>query len=394
MINIKVINVLSQDQIREMNRVNIINFIRNKDNTTKQEIAKELSLSIPTVTHIIKELIEDGFVVEAGVAKSTGGRKPMILEFEKQAKYSIGINMLPDRFEILLVNLKMEELDYKILPYYKETVIEKSMSLLLDSINEMIISNELSKKQILGVGISAPGIVDEDELILQNAPNLHVRDYDMKHFSENLGIKLYMENEANVAALAELRLGQLKQANSIVYISVTEGIGTGVVIDRKIFKGINKMAGEFGHMRISNENIQCNCGRTGCWEVYASKEALINAVSKKTREKINDLNEIFNLELSSTPEIEEVLQKYMDYLLVGIENIILGLNPEYVVIGGELGNYQDNLSEYIEKTKNSKSSILMYEGTKIIFSSLKSKGALLGAVLLPLETIFSYQGSI
>ncbi|WP_461204943.1 ROK family transcriptional regulator [Clostridium sp. DL1XJH146] len=385
---------LTQDQIREINRVKILNYIKNKETITKQRISKSLKLSIPTVTSVINQLIEDGFVSEAGVAKSTGGRKPVVLQFEKNAKYSIGVNIMTDRIQVLLVNLAMEEIEDVNFTYNKALEFERVLEKLKSKIRVIMKKNKIDKNQVIGMGISLPGIVEEDALVLQNAPNLNIRDFDFNSLKKELDIPLFIENEANVAALAEVKLGNYKMARHVVYISITDGVGTGIVINHQIFKSINKKAGEFGHMRISNENKRCNCGRTGCWELYASKEALYCIIEAKTGKRIENIDDIVEESLSNMDNYKDALQEYMDNVLIGIENIILALNPEYVIIGGEMGKYEEALHKYIESTQNLKSSILEYEGTRIVFASLKDQGAKMGAALLPLETIFSAGKSV
>lgn len=386
-------DVLTQDHIREMNRVNILNYIKTQDSTTKQDIAKELNMSIPTVTSIINKLIDEGYVKQAGVAKSTGGRKPVILQFLKDAKFSIGVNIMPDQVQVLLVNLKMEILDELSFKYEKDWEFELAINKLEIVIKQLLRKHKIASEKVLGVGISAPGIVDEDELILENAPNLGVKDYNLSAFKNNIGLPLYMENEANVAALAEVKLGDLSPARNIVYVSITEGVGTGIVINSQIFKSANKKAGEFGHMRITGDKKRCRCGRTGCWEIYASKGALFNKIKEKTGITITRISEVVQ-EFNNQKAIDEALQEYIDDVLIGVENIILGMNPEYIVLGGELGSYENIFNKYIQSSKSSKCSILEYEGTHIVFSSLKEQGAKVGAALLPLETIFSYKKSI
>lgn len=383
------IGVLSQDQIREVNRVNVLNYMKLKDNTTKQEIAKELGMSIPTVTSIINLLIDEAYVKEAGVARSTGGRKPVILEFIKDAKYSVGVNIMPDLVQILLVNLKMEKLDEINFKYQKNWDFTTALLEIEKYILELLSKHNMTNKKILGIGISMPGIVDENNLILQNAPNLCVKDYSLIEFQNKIGLPLYIENEANVAALAEVKLGSLKNARNIVYISITEGVGTGIVINRQIFKSTNKKAGEFGHMRVTKDDVKCKCGRNGCWEIYASKNALIDKVKQKTGLSVTDIKQVTE-ETEHQNAMDEALQDYIDDVLVGVENIILALNPEYIVLGGELGASESTFNKYIQSSKNSKCSILEYEGTHIVFSGLKDQGSKLGSALLPLETVFSH----
>ena len=387
------ITTFTQDQIKAINRVNILSILRLRGETTKQEIAVELGLSIPTVTTNINQMMDEGYVLMAGVAKSTGGRKPMILQFEKNARYAFGVDLGSDHVRIVLVNLKMEILENITFECDWHLGMAPIMHKTSDQIEALIAKRLLDKNQILGAGISLPGLVDEDRLILENAPNIGVRDYDFTPLKDGLGIPVYIENEANIAAYAEATIGSGQDKHNMVYISITEGVGTGIIINDQIYKSTHKKAGEFGHMRVSDEPLRCNCGRTGCWELYASKKALLKFYENVSGKKVSKLEMIFDEVLKQDSDAIHALELYMEKLFIGIENIILGLNPEYVIIGGEITKYQSTLLEVYEKSQVLKSSYMAYEDTKILFSSLGDEAAAIGAALLPIDTVFSYHGS-
>jgi len=385
---------LSQEQIKALNRANIIRIIKQNSEMTKQDIAAALKLSIPTVTTNTNQLIEEGLLKEAGVADSTGGRKPKILRFVENARYSVGVNISPDRIGIMLINLNNTVIDKVEFDYIKEHSFPEVLGGLRTEIEGLLGRNNIDREKVSGVGISLPGLVDEDRLILENAPNIGVRDFDFAEFQEQLQLKVFIENEANVAAYAEIEMGKAVNMRNVVYVSITEGVGTGIIIDQHIYKSTNKKAGEFGHMKVSDEGIRCNCGRTGCWELIASKRALLKYYQEYTGSKAFSLEQVFSLESFNTPAVQAAVEKYIDCLFVGIENIILGLNPEYVIIGGELGRYEKEMLELINRTNHMKSSFVEYEGTKVVFSSLKDEGSLIGAALLPFEELFNYARNI
>jgi predicted NBD/HSP70 family sugar kinase len=388
------IGTLSQEQIKEINRVNVINIIKKNNEITKNEIAHLLKLSIPTVTTNINALIEEGYVEEAGVAESTGGRKPIILKFNVNAKYSFGVNISPDRVSVVLMNLNSELLHNVCFMYRREYSFFDVLEMIENEIFRIIKEFRILKSNILGVGLSLPGLVDEDKLILENAPNIGVKDFDFTLFQERLGLKVFVENEANAAAYAETLESKHKNMNNVVYISITEGVGTGIIIDNHIYKSTNKKAGEFGHMRISEENIKCNCGRTGCWELFASKRALFKYYKEATGVRVSSLDNIFVSGNLDEPKVKIAINKYLDNLFIGIENIVLGLNPEYVVIGGELGKYKDEMLDFVNEKNKLKSAYMEYEGTRIIFSDLGDRGSLIGAGLLPFQEVFNYKKNV
>lgn len=385
---------LTQDQIKAMNRANIIKIIKQYGEITKQGIAAALKLSIPTVTTNINQLIEEGLVEEAGVGDSTGGRKPVILKLVENARYSVGVNISPDSVGVLLINMNGTSIDETVFPYEEGHSFLQVLTRLETEIESLLTRNHVDRAKVSGVGISLPGLVDEDRLILENAPNIKVRDFDFIEFQNRLQLKIFIENEANVAAYAEIEMGKAVNMHNVVYVSITEGVGTGIIIEQHIYKSTKKKAGEFGHMRVSDETTLCNCGRTGCWELMASKKALFRYYHEFTGLKAVSLEQIFSEESFNTPAVQQAIEKYMDCLFIGIENIILALNPEYVIIGGELGKYEREMLEYINRSNHMKSSFVEYEGTKVVFSALGDKGPLIGAALLPFEQLFNYDRSV
>ena len=386
--------ILSQDQIKEQNRVNVINIIKKHGTITKYEIAQELRLSIPTVTANINSLLEEGYVLEAGVAKSTGGRKPVILQFNKDARYSIGVNISTDHVDILLTNLEMETIAQASFPSSEEESFDKILQRIKDEVETILSKEKISLEKVLGLGLSLPGLVNEDQLILESAPNLGVHDFDFHPFEASLGIRIFIENEANVAAYAEIKEAKQNEISNVVYVSITDGVGTGIIIDGQIYKSKNKKAGEFGHMRITDEALRCKCNRTGCWELYASKKALLNYYKEASGNRVKTLEELFGKSIASEPKLKIAIDKYLDYLFIGIENIILALNPEYVIIGGEIGKYKDKFLDYVNEKNQLKSAYMEYEGTRITFSKLLDRGSLIGAALLPMQEVFEFKKSV
>ncbi len=318
----------------------------------------------------------------------------MILKFVENARYSVGVNISPDRVDLLLINLSGDRIAESSFPSGRDERFSDVLDRVEKEIDEMLASVHVARNKVSGVGISLPGLVDEDRLILEYAPNIGVKDYDFNSFQERLQLKLYIENEANIAAYAEIEMGKTSEMRNVVCVSITDGVGTGIIIDQHIYKSSKKKAGEFGHMRVSSDGVLCNCGRTGCWELIASKKALFKYCHEFTGRKVSSLDEVFSESFFETPEVQNAVEKYIDGLFIGIENIILGLNPEYVIIGGELGKYSEKMMALMNRSNHMKSNFVEYEGTKVVFSDLKDQGSLIGAALLPFEELFNGERNI
>jgi predicted NBD/HSP70 family sugar kinase len=384
---------MDQETIKDSNKKMIINLLHSQRELTKQQIAKQISVSIPTVISNVNELIEEGLVEEAGVGDSSGGRKPVIVRFKPNSRYSFGVQVNIDSIRIILTNLDSEILEDE--TFYPEASIGeniKDISNLLHkigiAINNIIEKHNIRKNSVLGVGISLPGTVNEEKGILEWAPNLEVKNISFESLTEYFEFPVYLENEANAAAVAELKLGVAREMRNLVYISITEGIGTGIVIQDYLYKGKNKRAGEFGHMTIVKGGKPCNCGRKGCWEQYASQNALLLLYNNSGQSRVKGIQEFFHRLMRKEENAEKVWEQYLEYLASGIQNIIFILDPHYIVIGGEISNYEELLIDSLKEKVFIKNSFFCREDIKILASKLKENSSILGASMLPLHKLF------
>lgn len=387
------LNSVDQEIIKDSNRKKILHLLHKKRELTKQEISKELEISIPTVTTNINNLIVEGILKEAGVAESTGGRRPVIVSFLPNSRYSFGVEFTLDSIRIVLTNLDSQiiyETSFNIHAFENISEMIKKIEAIIHNVLE---ERNISEDKVLGIGFSLPGTVNEEEMLLEMAPNLKIKNISFRDFGDILKLPAYIENEANAAAFAELTLGIAKEMRNLVYISITEGIGTGIVIQDYLYKGKNKRAGEFGHMTIVPNGKQCNCGKKGCWELYASDRALLENYNKKLGENNTSLKIFFQNLKDGDPNAYEVWQDYLNYLAIGIQNIILILDPHYIVIGGEISQYNEILSSLKEKVFI-ENAFYNQNDIKIMTSTLKENASILGASLLPMQKLFFIKGKI
>lgn len=379
---------MDQETIKDSNRKKILNLLYKKKELTKLDIAKQTGISIPTVINNINELLTEGIVMEAGVAVSTGGRKPMIISFLPDSRFTFGVDIRPDFVRIIMTNINSDikfETSFKIQSMDNFDVI---MNKIIQIINKHIETNEIPRNRILGVGFSLPGTVDEEKLMLDLAPNLKIKNIFFNKYCEDFDIPIYIENEANAAAFGEMLLGSGKELKNLIYISITQGIGTGIVIQDHLYKGKNKRAGEFGHMTIVPNGKLCNCGGRGCWELYASEKTLIENYNIAASEKIDNINDFFAILRDKNQLAKDILRDYIYYLSIGIQNIIFGLDPHYIIIGGQISNYGEYFLEELKNIIYDKNNFYSRGDTKIFSSKLKENASILGASLLPLQSLF------
>jgi predicted NBD/HSP70 family sugar kinase len=189
---------------------------------------------------------------------------------------------------------------------------------------------------------------------------------------------VYLENEANAGALGERVFGSAKNVSHLVYISVGMGIGCGLLIENKLFSGNCQQAGEFGHMVVEPMGLRCRCGNRGCWEVYASNSAALRMYKGSNQENPVLFQGFLQKCRAGESEAIKVLETVAQYLGIGIANIINGLNPEMVVIGGELIEVKELIYNSLVKTIKERTLEKSFASVRLEFSQLGNKAVALG----------------
>ncbi|MEW5815746.1 MAG: ROK family transcriptional regulator [Spirochaetota bacterium] len=389
---------VDQETIKDGNYKKILTLLQKERAVTKQAISREIGVSLPTVITHINQLIKEGIVEEAGLSVSSGGRKPVIVKFKPDARYAFGVEFSSSHISrvhyirIVLINLD-STIKYDVSFDYQEfDNVDGIIRHIHDLCRGILSQKGISRERILGIGFSLPGTVNEDKKILEQAPNIDpkfgMKDLDFKKYESLFPFPLLVENEANASAFAELILGVAKRKRNLIFLSVNRGIGAGIVVREHIYKGSNKRAGEFGHMTVASLGNVCTCGRKDCWELYAASGALIRGYNKASTEKLTDTKEFLAKLNSGDPDARATWEKYLDYLAVGIDNILLFFDPHYIVLGGEICLFEEIILEPLKARLFRKNSYYTSEDLKILMSRLKENSAVLGAALLPLQKLF------
>lgn len=256
----------------------------------------------------------------------------------------------------------------------------------------------LTMEDIEKVGVGTPGSINQETGIIEFSNNLKFDNVPAKKMLEELtGKECSFENDANAAALGEAYAGAGNGAKDFVAVTLGTGVGSGIIVNGKVVSGINYAGGEMGHTVIVVNGKPCNCGRSGCWECYASATALISQTKEKMQECPDskmweicdgDIERVngrtaFNAMYDGDEAAKEVVDNYIYYVSVGVTNIINTFQPEVVCIGGGISNEGDNLlnpiRSHVEKERYSK---YAKKQTKICKAVLGNDAGIIGAALL------------
>ena len=273
---------------------------------------------------------------------------------------------------------------------------------IFDSIKEAVdmavVNAGINYSDVVSVGIGTPGSVNKDTGAIEFSNNLKFNNVPAKEMlEERLKKPVYLENDANAAALGEAVAGCGNGVKDFVAITLGTGVGSGIIINGKIHRGSNFCGGEMGHMVINVDGIPCNCGRKGCWEKYASATALVSqAVEAMQGNKASllwqtcegDLNKVEGKTIFEALDMgdetaKQVVDKYLYYVAIGLANVINALQPEIVCIGGGIRGQGEKILEPIRQiVKAERYSVYAEKQAAILRATLGNDAGIIGAALL------------
>ncbi len=380
--------VARSNTIRDINRQIILNYVREQKIISRAEIAKLTDLQRSTVSIIVDDLINEGFLEEIGSGASTGGRKPTMLQLQKGKAAVIGIDITPTYTNIASADLAGNYLQKK--SFLTSSNIDETFANIISNVKKI---TEKCESNNLEVGISVPGLVDELHKNVIYVPYFQWENWNLSEdFYRETNLKSTIDNDANSVALAELWFGrpEIYSMKNFMTILVAEGIGTGIVFDGRVYRGENGVAGEFGHMIIGvDSDVECSCGSKKCWESFASDRATIARYKKLSNENsVREMNEIMELFDQKNPAAVEAINETLRYLSIGVSNLLVGLSPEAIIISGKISELSPIMAQELpfifERSVRQNMPPL-----KIIASSLGRNPTLIGAVSLGLVKKFS-----
>lgn len=284
------------------------------------------------------------------------------------------------------------------IPTKRERTVDAIIKDIINLINVIIKENSFSREQIRAIGVGIPGIAQAVTGKVIYCINLNWSDVPLKEIMEkSLGIPTFVDNDATLAGLAEYESGSMKNVKSGVFITIGTGIGGGIVMDKKIQSGFHGIGSEIGHMIVGENYYDCNCGRNGCLETFASATALIKYTKKLIREgiykttitqKINgnldNINGRLVFEAAEKGDClaNKAVDRLVKYLSIAIINMTTVIDPEIFVLGGGIAKAGTFLLDKIRKEVNKNRYYKMMPIGKIVLSNLGSEAGIIGAAAL------------
>jgi predicted NBD/HSP70 family sugar kinase len=349
--------VASSETARDINRRIVLNLVRKHQPISRASLARRSGMQRSTVSAITEQLISERWVVEGATGHLPRGRKPTFLHLNSDRAGIIGVDIQPEATTLAVSSMDMRILAHESMSTGREPkdFIERLGRRIMD------LMRAHPKSFYEGIGISVPGRIDVSSHRLTFAPNLHWSDIDFKTPLEKLtGLRVELENAANACALAELWSGRHGEGvSNLITITVSEGIGVGMIMNGQLVRGSQGVTGEFGHVSLGMNGPLCRCGNRGCWEVMASNAAAVRyyadfssvrkgEVGSKSNMSPVPFSDLLRLVEQGDPKACKAVDQMAHHLGVGLAILVTGLAPDVLVVIGDITRVWNRVGPIVE----------------------------------------------
>ncbi|OLP63015.1 N-acetylglucosamine repressor [Bacillus pumilus] len=368
-------DIADQNFVKKVNQKLLLNEILKQAPISRAKLSERTGLNKSTVSSQVSTLMKEHLVYEIGQGESSGGRRPVLLMFNKQAGFSIGIDVGVDDVNGILTDLEGSVIyDQQLM--LPSSSPEAAKPILIEFIQQLISHIPSSPYGLVGIGVCIPGLVDANEQIVFT-PHSKWKNIDLKTtLQDTFHVPVFIENEANAGAYGEKIFGAAKHYDHLMYASIGTGIGIGIIIDQHLYRGAYGFSGEMGHMTIDFNGPTCSCGNRGCWELYASEKALFESLQSsdqkvsyqdiEERAKMNDMKTI------------NALRNFGFYLGVGLTNVLHTFNPQAVILRNKIIESQPTVLSVIQHEVSSRMDPQFSSIVELLPSSLGHNAPALG----------------
>jgi N-acetylglucosamine repressor len=400
-INTRDFRVATRTTSRDINRRIALNLIREHQPISRADLARRMNVTRGVVSVLVQELIKQKVIYEGATGEAMRGRKPTFLHIRTQNRLAIAVDIRFSRTYLMLCDFSGQQLA---LETYDTIFSLPAFVKDLASRVRRIMKNNGFRARCEGIGVVVPGMVDQRTGRILNAPALGWRGVDIRDkLSAATGLPVHVENTARACALAQLWLEQGETGpHSFAYVSVSDGVGAGIVVNGELLRGHNHLAGEFGHMPLNLEGPRCMCGARGCWEAYTSNLATLSRyfgrnLSKLNPKSLSKLNpkstdnsdhgsftilDLIDLARSGDAKAISALQESAHFLGLGLATIVNVINPDCIYLSGEITIVWDLIKNIVRKAMSERTLIEAAAQTPLRVAGTQQYPRLRGAAAL------------
>jgi predicted NBD/HSP70 family sugar kinase len=384
---------------REINRQIVLNLVREHQPISRADLARRMRVGRGMVTSLVSELLSDGSIYEGATVDVPRGRRPMMLHVRTHDRLVIAIDVRFSRTYVMLSDfsgtpIALEAFDTVVDPEALVVALARRIPRLLKA--------HRAAGKCNGIGLVVPGMVDQRTGRVLNAPQLGWKDVDVRdELASATGFEVQIENAPIACALAQMWLGQPGDdaPRDFVYVTVSDGVGTGVVVNGEVMRGHHNTAGEFGHVPIDPRGPHCLCGARGCLEAFTSNLATLSRYlghpfsPTGTRQLLQEsgltINDVIARARSGDRRARHALEDTARHLGVGLSVIVNTLNPGQIFVGGEITEAWDRLGPVIRDVIRERALTPFAADTMLVPEPASSYPRLRGATALVAAPLFA-----
>ncbi|HVN53721.1 MAG TPA: ROK family transcriptional regulator [Anaerolineaceae bacterium] len=375
---------------KEYNSRLVLKTIYQAEDISRAEISRITGLTRTTVSDIVAGLIDEGLVEEVGIGASSGGKPPVQVSLVENARQIVCVDLSNPEFRGAVVNLRGSLQCSEVLPQQHQHG-QANLAVVFELIEHLV---SQATAPILGIAVGTPGLVNSQQGVVLRAVNLGWTDLPLKKDLQNrFQIPVYVSNDSHVAAMAEFTYGHWNKAPNLVVIKVGEGIGSGIVLDSKLYYGDGYSAGEIGHLSVVDEGGElCSCGKYGCLETVSSSQAVIreaqllsavkngHALARDPQELT--LERVSDWIASGDQDMAALVTRAGKYMGAVIASLIGILSIRKIIIAGDFGLFGDHYLDAVRCEAEKRVLPGMMANTEIAPSTLGANIVLLGVSAL------------
>ena len=323
----------SSEVVRDINRRIVLNLVRTRHPISRADLARLSGLQRSTISLIVEQLIRENWVLEGPTGRLPRGRRPTFLRLNDE-RVIIGVDIRPTQTTVALADANGKFTSQEVMATAADP--KAASDALVESIRRIMAG--CRRKKVEGVGISLPGRFNQGADRLVFAPNLKWRDFDLRTpIAKATGLEVELENAANACVLAAVWFDRMDECRNLVVVTVSEGIGTGILANGQLVRGLTGMAGEFGHVPLDHDGPVCGCGSRGCWEVFASNRAALRYYDESGSGPANlAFTDLLSRADQGDTRAVKAIETMAHYLGRGMRMIVAGLAPERILVVGDL----------------------------------------------------------
>ncbi|HVZ71137.1 MAG TPA: ROK family transcriptional regulator [Polyangia bacterium] len=373
--------------MRAQNSSLLLKVIWRERHISRADIARTTGLSPSTVSAIVAGLQQAGLVRETGAGLSRGGRRPTMIGFCDDVFTLVGVEIGSAHVTVVLTDLRADVRVSRFAPLPARTDPDAAMATVRAFIDEGLAELGVSRAQVIGIGVGLAGPVRPDAP--GRLPAVMVpawRDHDVIDLlSHAYGLPVFVENDANLGALAEQWWGAGRNGKDLTYIKIGTSVGSGHVINGELYRGAGGTAGEIGHLPIDPTGPRCACGLTGCLTTFIGSEALVARAQSEVATPVNNVGDLVRAVREGDAGGRRIVADVGAHLGVAVASLMNVLNPAVVVLGGEIAGVGELLLGPVRAAVRERSLATTYDDTAIITSNLGDKAIAVGAATMVLR---------